>query len=346
MLYFGLHDSRQLCSPLDVCGNEVLYIWRMKYTNDRFELLETFIRIAESGSLSKAAPLIGTTQPTISRRLSDLERLLGCKLVIRSTSGLSLTDEGRVLLAEAYGLRNSWEDLSQRLSGSQSRPDGTLRVIGPPGYANGFITDVITGLRLQYPQLRIELTLTDHVEEFSSTGAECWICVGTVQDQGLAIRYLGKMQRILIAAPQLASTLGNLNISRLASAPFIGLIPHVMGEVRFVHNSGKTCMVTLDTPLKTNSLQANYRAVLNGAGIGSAAPWMCNADIQSGKLVQVLPQWSLEPMGIHIALPPGVFRPARVTALIAAVETHLHSLAGFIPVSESNFVPSQKAAPL
>ena len=103
----------------------------MKRAHDRLDLLATFVRIGESGSLSKAARVLGTTQPTASRRLLELERLLGCKLATRSTASFSLTDEGRSLLIEAHDLIDRWSGLSDRLSGAQSRPEGSLRVIGP-----------------------------------------------------------------------------------------------------------------------------------------------------------------------------------------------------------------------
>lgn len=304
---------------------------RMKYTHDRLDLLATFIRIGESGSLSKAARLLDTTQPTVSRRLLELERLLGCKLALRTTASFSLTDEGRSLLAEAHDLTDRWSGLSHRLSGGQSRPEGTLRVIGPSGYGTGFLTDAVTDLRAAHPGLRIELTLTDRVVDLAASGAECWVCVGAVRDPGLVSRHLGAMERVLIATPALLKRTGPVTLARLPLLPCVGLVPYVEGSVRLLDRSGRSRMVRLDTPIKTDSLLSSYRAILNGAGIGAAAPWMCHADIQAGRLRRVLPRWWLEPIGIHVALPPGLYRPARVTAFIEALKQRMHALPGFRP---------------
>ncbi|WP_162583491.1 LysR family transcriptional regulator [Variovorax sp. PBS-H4] len=303
----------------------------MKYTHDRLDLLATFIRIGESGSLSKAARLLDTTQPTVSRRLLELERLLGCKLALRTTASFSLTDEGRSLLAEAHDLTDRWSGLSHRLSGGQSRPEGTLRVIGPSGYGTGFLTDAVTDLRAAHPGLRIELTLTDRVVDLAASGAECWVCVGEVRDPGLVSRHLGAMERVLIATPGLLKRTGPVTLARLPMLPCVGLVPYVEGSVRLLDSSGRSRMVRLDTPIKTDSLLSSYRAILNGAGIGAAAPWMCHADIQAGRLKRVLPRWWLEPIGIHVALPPGLYRPARVTAFIEALKQRMHALPGFRP---------------
>lgn len=305
----------------------------MKHTHDRLDLLDTFQKIGESGSLSKAARLLGTSQPTVSRRLLELERMLGCKLALRTTASFSLTDEGRSLLAEARDLGDRWSSLSHRLSGGQSRPEGTLRVIGPSGYGTGFLTDAVTDLRAAHPALRVELTLTDRVIDLVASGAECWICVGEVRDPDLVSRKLGAMERILLATPGLLEQLGPVTISRLPSLPCVGLVPYVQGSVRLLDRSGRPRMVALDTPIKTDSLLSSYRAILNGAGIGAAAPWMCQDDLKAGRVRRVLPNWWLEPIGIHVALPPGIYRPARVTAFIDALKRRMHSLPGFRPAA-------------
>lgn len=310
----------------------MIYTARMKRVHDRLDLLDTFLKIGETGSLSKAARLLGTTQPTASRRLLELERLLGCKLAIRNTANFSLTDEGRSLLAEAHDLTDRWSGLSQRLSGGQSRPEGTLRVIGPSGYGTGFLTDAVTDLCAAHPGLRVELTLTDRIVDLAASGAECWVCVGEVRDPGLVSRHLGAMERILIATPQLLKRIGPVTLARLPQLPCVGLVPYVMGSVRLLDKAGRARSVALDTPLKTDSLLASYRAILNSAGIGAAAPWMCHEDIRAGKLKRVLPNWWLEPVGIHVALPPGLYRPARVSAFIEALKQRMRSLPGFRPV--------------
>lgn len=304
----------------------------MNHTHDRIDLLETFIKIGESGSLSKAARLLATSQPTVSRRLLELERILGCKLALRSTASFSLTDEGRSLLIEARDLSERWSSLSHRLSGGQSRPEGTLRVIGPSGYGTGFLTDAVTDLCAAHPALRVELTLTDRVVDMVASGAECWVCVGEVRDPDLISRPLGSMERILLATPALLKRTGPVTLARLPTLPFVGLSPYVQGNVRLLDSRGRARIVALDTPIRTDSLLSSYRAILNDAGIGAAAPWMCHDDLKTGRVKRVLPRWWLEPVGVHVALPPGLYRPARVTAFIESLKQRMRALPGFRPV--------------
>jgi len=305
----------------------------MRKSHDRLDLLDTFVKIAEAGSLSRAARLLGTTQPTVSRRLLDLERLFGCKLALRDTARFSLTEEGRSALAEARKLLEHWDGVSERLSGAQRVPDGTLRVIGPSTYGANVLTDAATDVREAYPNVRVEMTLTDRIVDLQAAGADCWICVGRVPDTGLAVSTLGHMRRVLVAAPALRNRWGRLTVKHLSELPFVGLVPHVVGQIRLNNTHGRMRTVQIDTPVLTDHLMATYRAVLDGMGIGVAAPWICNADIDAGRLVRVLPGWTLEPIPIQVVLPAGAYRPARVRAFIDCLRRRMAELDGFTPAA-------------
>ena len=303
----------------------------MKNAYDRLDLLESFVCIAESRSLSQAARRLGITQPTASRRLAELEALLGCQLATRSTAAFALTDEGRLLLQEARELGERWSGLADRVMGRSTRPEGTLRVAGTAGYSSSFLTDAATDLMAAHPGLRVELSVADGPVDLAGSGAECWVFVGRVPEIDIVCLTLGRMQRLLIATPDLLARLGAVSLQRLPRLPFVSLVPHVGSELRLQHADGRRRQLTLDSPFRTSSLASSYRAVLNGAGIGSAALWMCAPELAAGRLVRVLPEWSLEPIGVHVALPPGRYRPARVTAFIDALRARLAAQPGFTP---------------
>jgi DNA-binding transcriptional LysR family regulator len=167
--------------------------------------------------------------------------------------------------------------------------------------------------------------------DLTAWGADCWVCVGEVRDPGLVSRKLGTMERVLIATPELLKKLEPVSIARLSQLPCVGLVPYVTGNVRMLDRAGRSRMVMLDTPVQTDSLLSSYRAILNGAGIGAAAPWMCQEDLNTGRVQRVLANWWLEPIAIHVALPPGIYRPARVTAFIEALKARMFALSGFKP---------------
>lgn len=101
---------------------------------DRIDLLRTFIRIVDAGSLSAAATQLGTTQPTVSRRLQALERSLGLQLLNRSTHRMQLTGDGERCYGFARQVLESWGEMEAELLGARDDPRGTLRVQVPHAF--------------------------------------------------------------------------------------------------------------------------------------------------------------------------------------------------------------------
>ena len=97
---------------------------------DRIELMRTYIRIVEAGSLSAAAGQMDTTQATVSRRLQSLEGLLGVKLILRTTHAMKLTDDGERCYRHARQVVDAWLALEDDLRIADDRPVGVLREIG------------------------------------------------------------------------------------------------------------------------------------------------------------------------------------------------------------------------
>ncbi len=105
---------------------------------DRIAILQTFVRIAESGSLSAAAAQLGTSQPTISRRLQALEQMLGVKLIQRTTHTMKLTDDGERCYRHARRLIEDWQILEDEVGGGRDEPVGVPRiVVAAPGLLAG-----------------------------------------------------------------------------------------------------------------------------------------------------------------------------------------------------------------
>lgn len=134
--------------------------------SDRIELMHTFIRIVESGSLTAAALQLGITQPTISRRLQSLEQGLGLKLILRTTHALKLTDDGERCYAQARQLMATWHALEDELTGAGSDPVGILRVRAPHAFGQDQLVAPLVTFMRRYPRLRIEWMLNDRTPDF------------------------------------------------------------------------------------------------------------------------------------------------------------------------------------
>ena len=126
---------------------------------DRLELMQTFVRIVEAGNLSAAAVLLGTTQPTVSRRLQSLEKALGLRLLQRSTHTMRLTQDGERCYARAKELLASWAAFESDLRGASDEPEGMLRVVAPHAFGQERLVRPLTAYLQRYPRMRVEWLL-------------------------------------------------------------------------------------------------------------------------------------------------------------------------------------------
>src|SRR3954447_21834426 len=112
--------------------------------SDRLSLMETFLRIADAGSLSAAAAQLGTSQPTISRRLHTLESSLGVRLLQRNTHGMQLTDAGQRYVVRAKELLADWHSFEADLRRDDDVPEGLLRVVAPHAFGQERLVRSVT----------------------------------------------------------------------------------------------------------------------------------------------------------------------------------------------------------
>lgn len=299
---------------------------------DRLDLLETFAKLGESRSLSHVGRQLRMSQSSVSRRLSELEKLVGCQLAIRSAgSRLTFTKEGLALLRESLDLAQRWASLPDRIQGRQGTPQGTLRLIAPAAFNLPPIIDAVADLKARHPQVSVQITEADDVVDLDASGADCWICVGPAPNRGVVWDPIAMMTSRLFAAPSLAAQLELRDLDQVSQAPFVAIQPHLTRIVPMVHASGRRRTILINPEVQTSSLAAGYRAILSGLGIGPATEWMSAADLAAGRLVPVLAGWSVEPVAIQVGVPAHRQNPSRVSALVDALRDRLFREPGFVP---------------
>ncbi len=299
---------------------------------DRLQLITTFLAVAEVRSLSAAARALGTSQPTVSRRLRDLEQLLGARLATRSTHRFDLTAEGEELQRRAGAWADVWNEWEDGLKSNVALPRGKLSLIAPHSYGHAFLMDAVKVFRTRHPQVEVELRLTDRQVDLVGQAADCWIRVGGSRDQSLHVRPLGRMRRFLVASNAVELPHQVHSPEDLWDVPMIGLIPHVLDRL-VLHSKevGERRTVPIRTTITTDGLLASYQAMRKGLGVAACAHWLCEADIASGEVRQILPGWELEPIAIEAVSVAGRFRPARINAFVDILREEMARLDGFEP---------------
>ncbi|SOY93117.1 Regulatory protein, LysR:LysR, substrate-binding [Cupriavidus taiwanensis] len=281
---------------------------------DRIDLMQTFVRIVEAGSLSLAAAQLQTTQPTISRRLQTLERLLGVRLLQRSTHAMKLTEDGARCYERARELVADWARFEADVRGVGHAPSGTLRVVVPHAFGQEVLVGPLADYLRQYPQVAVEWLLHDRTPDFIAEAIDCAIHVGEVHEPGLVAVRLAEVPRAVIAAPSLFD--GKPLPRRpqdLEGLPWLALRTFYRNEIVLQNLQTEARQGLSFAPrMSTDSLYALHAAARLGLGVAVGSSWIFADDIASGRLLHLLPQWQADPLPIYLVYPHARFYPAKL----------------------------------
>lgn len=289
--------------------------------SDRMLLMATFVRIVEAGSISAAAARLGTTQPTVSRRLQLLEKQLGLRLLKRSTHAMTLTEDGQRCFDGARELLASWQAFEAELRGAGDAPEGTLRVVAPHAFGQAQLVGPVADYLRRYPRVSVEWLLHDRTPDFIADGIDCAIQVGEVSDPNVVAIPLAEVPRIVVAAPEVLHDLPAVtHPSDLAALPWLALQTFYRTEMSLLHaGSGERCRVAFKPRLSTDSLYALRSAALLGLGVAVGSSWMLADDLAAGRLVHLLPEWQAAPLPMYLVYPHARFYPARLRRFLELV---------------------------
>jgi DNA-binding transcriptional LysR family regulator len=298
--------------------------------SDRLALMHTFVRIVEAGSLSAAALQLGTTQPTISRRLQQLERLLGLRLLQRSTHAMKLTQDGERCFEHAKALMERWMAIEADLRGVHDAPRGLLRVLVPSVFGQQQLVPVLVDVLQRFPALQVEWLLQDRLPDFIAEGIDCAVHIGPVPDPGLVAIRLADLPRIVVGAPGLWGP-GPVpqHPADLARLPWLALNTFYRNEVTLHHaQTGEAQRLAIAPRLSTDHLVPLCNAALAGLGVCIASTWSVTEALAQGRLVHLAPAWTAPPMPISLVHAPTRFQPARLRAFTQAMRAFLPQVAG------------------
>lgn len=297
---------------------------------DRIELMQTFIRIVEAGSLSAAAAQLGTTQPTVSRRLQALERALGLRLLSRSTHGMKLTEEGERCFAQAKELCDGFAAMEADLRGAGKEARGTLRVLAPHAFGQDQLVAPLVEYLRRHPGVSVEWLLHDRRPDFTAEGLDCAIQVGGVEDPSVVALRLAEVPRIVVAAPGLwGRGAPPRHAQALHTLPWLALRTFYRDEVALTQRpQGETHRFAIRPRLSTDSLYALRNAALAGLGACITSAWLVRRDLEERQLVHLAPEWEAAPLPVYLIYPQARFYPARLRLFIDLMRARMPKLVG------------------
>ncbi|BDC44140.1 LysR family transcriptional regulator [Paraburkholderia terrae] len=268
---------------------------------DGFSDLNLFALVARHRNLAAAARELGVTPPAVSKRLAQLERRLGVRLMNRTTRRLSLTPEGELYLANGSRILDELQELEQLVTRSRAEPAGLLRVNASFGFGRARIAPAISDFVARFPSMKIQLHLTDRPMSLQEEGFDLGIRFGEVPDARVNARLLMKNRRIVCASPEYVKRHGTPSLPHdLTRHACIVLRENESAYGTWHFSRGKRVeTVKVDGPLASNDGSAVLHWALEGRGVVVRSEWEIGEYLERGALVPLLVDWALPGADIH-----------------------------------------------
>jgi DNA-binding transcriptional LysR family regulator len=273
--------------------------------SDRLSALRLFIRVARTGSFSRAGREFRLSQPSASRMIAGLEKEVGATLFARTTRAVTLTEAGAEYLARIEPLLVQLEeaDLAARGTGEIR---GLLRVGLSSSFAVREVIPRLPAFLACHTALRIDLLMNDQRQDLLGDGVDVALRFGPLSDTSATARKIATVRRLLAAAPAYLDRAGTpRKPADLADHAIIlgpaGLDPGAWTFRRDTH----VITTRVEGRLTISANEGAIAAAVAGLGIVSTGLWGCLAEVRSGALVQVLPDWPMETAEVHAVFPAG-----------------------------------------
>jgi len=286
---------------------------------DKFDAMQTFVRIIEKGSFSAVAKERGIGQPAVSKQISALEDELGTELLLRASRSIALTDAGRDFYESAVRILDDFESSTSRIGRGQTAPKGLIRVTVPPTFARLHMVSKLPAFFSAYPDMAVELGASESPTTIIEDGFDLAIHSGDLPDSNLVARRIAQTAIVLVATPQYLSRQGAPaspdDLNRFRAVVFIE-----RGSVQpWRFGSGRDAKRVIPTGVfRTSDIEQMRMGVLEHLGIAQAPAWLFAAELREGTVVRLLTD-------LERTVPILAVRPAsrRLSAKVRIFTEHL-----------------------
>lgn len=272
--------------------------------SDQFQALRLFVQIARTGSFSKGAREMKLSQPTASRIIALLEEQLGAALFSRSTRALTLTDAGTSYLARVQPILDSLKAADDEIRGSDNLR-GTLRIAVASIIASRAIVPRLGGFLARHPHLQVELTIDDRRQDLIQEGIDVAIRFGKLPDSSAIARLIGRWPLVVVAAPAYLEENGTPATPEELDGHHFVLAGPVAGKELVFHQGDREVKFQPKGQVSINGAEVAVSAVRAGLGVAVASLPAFSQDLDTGELVRLLPDWSLNDIEAHALFATG-----------------------------------------
>ncbi|MBB2201033.1 LysR family transcriptional regulator [Gluconacetobacter tumulisoli] len=281
---------------------------------DRIDLFRIFARVVECGHFTQAAQTLHLPRSTVSTSVRTLETLLGTRLIHRTTRRMALTEDGRAFHDRCLRLLQEYDEAETLFRRDGAPPSGRLRINVPARLGRLVIAPALPKFLDQYPGIDLDMGSTDRAVDLVREGIDCAVRVGALDDSGLVARRIGELTLVNCASPDYLARYG-------VPCATDDLIRH-MAVGYTVSSTGRTekwevagndgAQVVLPSRVTVNCAEAYIACCLSGLGLIQVPLYDVRAHLETGALVEVLPDARAAPMPVSLVFPHRGLRTRRL----------------------------------
>ncbi|HRN88666.1 LysR family transcriptional regulator [Hyphomicrobium sp.] len=284
---------------------------------DKLSAMNAFTKVVASASYAEAARRLGITRSAVSKAVSELEADLGARLLDRTTRRVAPTEAGLAYYQRCLAILAEVDEAEAQIARLHDEPKGCLRVNAPMSFGTRCLSGVLADFMARYPDLKIELALSDRTIDPLEEGFDVTIRIGRLGDSSLIARRLGTTRMVLVASPDYLTSHGRpeapVDLARHRCLHY----GHATAMQKWqLSENGKDISVPIDAAMSSNNGDTLRDAALRGNGIARLPTFIVGEDIDAGRLDVVLEAWSPADLDIHALYAPNRYLAAKTRLFI------------------------------
>ncbi|MTI63959.1 LysR family transcriptional regulator [Methylophaga sp.] len=284
----------------------------------QLEEMQTYVRIVEAGSITRAAEQLNTVKSAVSKRLTDLEKRLGVSLLKRTTRKQTLTDAGRDYYQHCVRILDDIDEVESALSDNQAALAGRIRMAAPISFGLMHLSPALREFNRIHPDIIFDIEFNDRQQDLVAEGIDLAIRVSNLADSSLVARKLSTTRLMVCGSPDYFARNGSPQTAEDLLYGHVKLqYSHVSPSWQMKNHQGERLSVNLPAVMTANNGQFLHDAAIEGKGLILSPDFICADAIRSGKLQAVLTNCLLDnEIGVYAVYPQTRYLSQRVRILI------------------------------
>jgi DNA-binding transcriptional LysR family regulator len=295
-----------------------MVLQKMEPTAVAFVDVQAFATVVETGGFARAGERLGVSKSIVSRRVANLERRLGARLLVRSARGATPTDIGSDYHRRLSTIFAELETAHEAVAQATSEIAGSIRLTASISFGVEYLAPALADFVKLHPRIELDLVLEDRTVDLIAEQFDLALRIGKLPDSSLIARKLAPVRSVAVASPSYVAARGRpTHPHDLAGHEVLFYTNAALtAEWRFRHSNAPGVRVGVTGKIRSNNGEALREMARAGLGIAVLPTFAASEAIGDGSLVVVLEDWSLAEVGLYAVMLPGRATTARIRALV------------------------------